>query len=62
METVDGSAHVTATIDSRDLSSAPIGSLIKPGTPLDATLTLHADGPFAGVHDALSDFARKIGL
>ena len=62
VETVNGSAHVTASIESSGLSSAPIGSLIKPGTPLDATLTLHADGALAGVHDALSDFARKIGL
>lgn len=62
VETVNGSAHVTATVASRGLASASIGSLVKPGTPLDATLTLHADGALAGVHDALGDFARKIGL
>ena len=62
VETVEGTAHVTAKITSDGLASAKPAPLTKPGTPLDASLSLHDDGPLAGVHDALSDFARKIGL
>ena len=62
VRTEDGNAHVTARIDSGAISDAQSDPLIKPGTPLDATLRLRDDGPLAGVHDALSDFARKIGL
>lgn len=62
VETVDGTAHVTAALESEELAKAPAGPLLKPGTPLEATLALRDDGPLAPVHDALSDFARKIGL
>ncbi|MGC4176057.1 HlyD family efflux transporter periplasmic adaptor subunit [Demequina sp.] len=62
VETVDGNAHVTATIASDGLATAEPAPLLKPGTPLDVSVSLHDDGPLAGVHDALSDFARKIGL
>lgn len=62
VETVEGTAHVTAKIASDGLAGAEPAPLLKPGTPLDATLSLHDDGPLAGLHDALSDFARKIGL
>lgn len=62
VRTEEGSAHVTARIESEPIASAEADALIKPGTPLDATLELRDDGPFAGLHDALSDFARKIGL
>ena len=62
VETVQGDAHVTARIESEALSTADPGALTKPGTPLVATLELRDDGPLAGVGDALSDFARKIGL
>lgn len=62
VETIDGQAHVTAVVRSDGLASAEPAPLIKPGTPLDASLSLRSDGPLAGLHDALSDFARKIGL
>ena len=62
VRTEDGNAHVTARIDSGAIADAQEDALVKPGTPLDATLQLRDDGPLAGVHDALSDFARKIGL
>lgn len=62
VRTEDGSAHVTARIESDDIVAAQDDALIQPGTPLDATLELRDDGPLAGVHDALSDLARKIGL
>jgi len=62
VETVAGDAHVTARIDSDALVTATPDVLLKPGTPLVATLHLRDDGPLAGVNDALSDFAAKIGL
>ncbi len=62
VETIDGQAHVTATVQSDGLASAEPAPLIKPGTPLEASVSLRPDGPLAGLHDALSDFARKIGL
>jgi multidrug resistance efflux pump len=62
VETEDGSAHVTARIESPGFAAVQSNPLVKPGTPLDAKLELRQDGPLAGVHDAISDLARKIGL
>ncbi|MFV0634043.1 HlyD family efflux transporter periplasmic adaptor subunit [Demequina sp.] len=62
VETIDGSAHVTARVDSVELVEGDSNNLVKPGTPLDATLELRDDGPLAGVNDAVTDFATKIGL
>lgn len=62
VETVEGDAHVTARVDSDALVTTDADALLKPGTPLVATLHLRDDGPLAGVHDALGDFAAKIGL
>lgn len=62
VQTVEGDAHVTARVDAKSLTSATSDPLVKPGTPLVATLHLRNDGPLAGAHDALSDFAAKIGL
>ena len=62
VETVEGDAHVTAKVEAGGLVGATSDPLVKPGTPLTATLHLRNDGPLAGVHDALSDFAAKIGL
>ncbi len=60
--TVDGEAHVTARISSDALTEGDRNGLVRPGTPLEATLHLRDDGPLAGATDALSDLARKVGL
>ena len=60
--TVDGAAHVTARIVSDALASSPSDGLVRPGTPLEATLRLTDDGPLAGPIAALGDLARKVGL
>ncbi|MDN4480781.1 HlyD family efflux transporter periplasmic adaptor subunit [Demequina muriae] len=62
VETVDGVAHVTARIDSDALADIDGDPLMKPGTPLEATLHLRDDGPFAGVSDMVSDLADRVGL
>ncbi|WP_062076981.1 HlyD family efflux transporter periplasmic adaptor subunit [Demequina globuliformis] len=62
VETVDGEAHVTARVASDGLVMGEANNLIKPGTPLTATLHLRDDGPLAGVDDAMQDFLTKIGL
>ena len=60
--TVDGDAHITATIASDGLIDGDANGLIRAGTPLVARLHLRDDGPLAGVSDAFADFVRKIGL
>ena len=60
--TVDGDAHVTARIESPALAADTANGLVRPGTPLEATLHLTDDGPLAGAVDALGDLARKVGL
>lgn len=60
--TVEGDAHVTARIDSFALTGEETDALIKPGTPLEATLRLRDDGPLAGVDDAMQDLASRMGL
>jgi len=62
VKTIDGAAHVTLRVECDELASAVDDALIKPGTPLAASLALRSDGPLAGVHDAISDLARKVGL
>lgn len=60
--TVDGKAAATVTLDSAQLADATASGLFQPGTPVVVTLRLRDDGPFAGVHDALTDLLAKIGL
>lgn len=62
VQTVDGAAHVTARIASDDLGQFDGDALVKPGTPLAATLELRDDGPLAGVSDMVTDLALRIGL
>ena len=62
VETVEGDAHVTARIESEALAADTANGLVRPGTPLEATLHLTDDGPLAGATDALADLARKVGL
>lgn len=62
VETLDGVAHVTATIASPDLANANGDPLIKDGTPVQATIHLRDDGPLAGVTESLRDFARRLGF
>ncbi len=62
VETIDGEAHVTATIASDGLVQGPDNGLIQAGTPLEARLHLTEAGPLAGMRDALDDFMRKVGL
>ncbi|MFW7414627.1 HlyD family efflux transporter periplasmic adaptor subunit [Demequina sp. SO4-18] len=62
VETVDGVAHVSARIASEDLGRTDGDALVKPGTPLAATLQLRDDGPFAGVNDMVNDLAERVGL
>ncbi len=62
VETVDGDAHITATISSDGLIAGEDNGLIRGGTPLEARLHLRDDGPLAGMRDSATDFIRKIGL
>ncbi|GIG54877.1 HlyD family efflux transporter periplasmic adaptor subunit [Demequina activiva] len=62
VETLDGEAHVTARVESIALEDSRDDALVKPGTPLEATLDLRDDGPLAGVEDMVRDFAARIGL
>lgn len=62
VETLDGEAHVTVRVDSEDLATGDGEALLKPGTPLEATLHLRDDGPLAGVGDMVDDFVDRIGL
>lgn len=62
VETVDGRASSSITIESRALRARAIAGLHRPGTPVRATLTLRDDGPLAGVSDMLHDALRRIGL
>lgn len=62
VETIDGEAHVTATVASDGLVEGADNGLIQAGTPLEARLHLREDGPLAGMGDAMADFIRKIGL
>ena len=62
VETVDAEAHVKARIDCADLAADSANDLLKPGTPLVATLRLRDDGPLAGVAEQLRDLVSRIGL
>ena len=62
VETLDGQAHVTARVESTALVERQSDALVKPGTPLEATLDLRDDGPIAGLEDMVRDFAARIGL
>lgn len=59
VSTEDAKALTEVRVDSKALSDS---KLAKTGTPVNATLHLRDDGPFAGVNDQVSDFLRKIGL
>jgi multidrug resistance efflux pump len=60
--TVQGDAKTTLKIASDQLIDGAYNDLVKPGTPVSASLTLRNDGIFAGVEDGMTDFLRKIGL
>jgi multidrug resistance efflux pump len=60
--TVDGQALSTLRIESDGLGDALTAGPFQPGTPVEATVELRDDGPFAGVTDAFSDLLRKVGL
>ena len=60
--TVQGTAKTTIKIQSDRLIDGAYNDLVKPGTPVSASLTLRNDGIFAGVEDGATDFLRKIGL
>ena len=60
--TVQGTAKTTIKIQSDRLIDGAYNDLVKPGTPVSASLTLRNDGIFAGVEDGVTDFLRKIGL
>ena len=60
--TVQGTAKTTIKIQSDGLIDGAYNDLVKPGTPVSASLTLRNDGIFAGVEDGVTDFLRKIGL
>lgn len=60
--TVDGQALSTLRIESDELVGALTTGPFQPGTPVEATVELRDDGPFAGVADAFSDLLRKVGL
>lgn len=62
VETVEGSARSTMTVDSEALAALAGTGITQPGTPVRATVELRDDGPLAGVTDAVRDFLRKIGL
>lgn len=62
VETVDGRAASTITVETPALGAADIGGLYRPGTPVVATLALRDDGPFAGAADGFRDFLRRMGL
>ena len=62
VDTLDGQATTSVTIESAALEAQAIEGLYRPGTPVRATLHLRDDGPLAGVTDMLRDFLRKIGL
>ena len=62
VKTVAAEAHVTARVDCDALAVESANDLLKPGTPLTATLALRDDGPLAGVTDSLRDFVSRIGL
>lgn len=62
VETVDGRAHVTATITTDDLADGADNGLVQNGTPLEAKLYLRNDGALAGMKDAVDDLLRKVGL
>ncbi len=62
VETIDGAAHVTATIASNGLVAGESNGLIQAGTPLEARLHLREDGALAGFGDAVDNLMRKVGL
>ncbi len=62
VSTVQGDAKTTIKIASDKLIEGAYNDLVKPGTPVSASLTLRNDGIFAGVEDGMTDFLRKIGL
>lgn len=62
VETVNGEAHVTATIATDGLIQGDDNGLIRVGTPLQARLHLRDDGPLAGMKDAIKDLIRQVGL
>jgi len=60
--TVNGEAHITATIASDGLIEGDANGLVRAGTPLEVRLHLREDGPLAGMSDALETLVRKVGL
>jgi len=62
VETIEGRATSTITIESVTLEKQAIEGMYRPGTPVRAMLHLRDDGPLAGVVDMLRDSLRRIGL
>jgi multidrug efflux pump subunit AcrA (membrane-fusion protein) len=62
VSTIEGAAHVDVRVDSDALVESDPTGLMRPGTPLEATMHLRDDGVLAGVSDALDDLARRVGL
>lgn len=62
VQTVNGQAHVTATVATDGLIDGDDNGLIRVGTPLEARLHLRDDGPLAGMNDAITSLIRQIGL
>jgi multidrug efflux pump subunit AcrA (membrane-fusion protein) len=62
VETVAGEAVATIHVDAEGLVWGEEQGLIKPGTPVEATLYLRDDGPLAGVSDKFKDLLHRVGL
>lgn len=62
VSTQDGQARTTAKVECAGLVEGTDNGIVNPGTPVTASVHLQHDGIFAGVSDALGDFARSIGL
>ncbi len=60
--TDEGRARAVVVVASSALAGSNPDGLYQPGTPVEASMALRAEGPLAEVAQSIGDFGRKIGL
>ena len=60
--TDEGRARAVVVVASDALAGSNPDGLYQPGTPVEASMALRAEGPLAEVAQSIGDFGRKIGL
>lgn len=62
VETIDGLAYATVSVEAPELRDEEVSAFAQPGAPVTVALTLHDDGILAGPTDAFLQWLHRVGV